>query len=83
MKLLREYPWPGNIRELRNVLEHAVIHGNHPIQPDDLVFNQSALMHSYLAHAADRMISLEDLERRYITEVLQHVRGHLGKAPQF
>ena len=80
MKLLREYPWPGNIRELRNVLERAVIHGNHPIQPGDLVFNQSASDASYLAHAADRMISLEDLESRYITEVLRHVRGHLGKA---
>jgi len=25
MELLRSYPWPGNIRELRNVLERAVI----------------------------------------------------------
>ncbi|MBZ5538601.1 MAG: sigma 54-interacting transcriptional regulator [Acidobacteriia bacterium] len=25
MQLLKEYPWPGNIRELRNVLERAVL----------------------------------------------------------
>ena len=25
MDALQEYPWPGNIRELRNVIEHAVI----------------------------------------------------------
>jgi formate hydrogenlyase transcriptional activator len=25
LEQLQEYPWPGNIRELRNVLEHAVI----------------------------------------------------------
>jgi DNA-binding NtrC family response regulator len=80
MKLLKEYSWPGNVRELKNVLERAVIHGNHPVQPEDLIFNQSASDPSYLVHAADRMISLEDLEQRYITEVLRHVHGHLGKA---
>ena len=25
MNALRQYPWPGNIRELRNVIERAVI----------------------------------------------------------
>ncbi len=80
MQSLVDYNWPGNIRELRNVLEHAVIHGNHPIQPNDLIFSRSTADHSYLAHAAERMISMEDLEKRYITEVLRHVRGHLGKA---
>jgi transcriptional regulator with PAS, ATPase and Fis domain len=80
IKTLKEYTWPGNIRELRNVLEHAVIHGNQSIHSTDFVFNQSISDPSYLSFAADRMISMEDLEKRYITEVLKHVRGHLGKA---
>ncbi|NTW56209.1 MAG: sigma-54-dependent Fis family transcriptional regulator, partial [Chlorobiaceae bacterium] len=25
LRLFREYPWPGNIRELRNLIERAVI----------------------------------------------------------
>jgi DNA-binding NtrC family response regulator len=34
---LRRYDWPGNIRELRNVVERAVIlAGNAPITPDEL-----------------------------------------------
>jgi two-component system, NtrC family, response regulator AtoC len=82
MQTLEDYDWPGNVRELRNVLEHAVIHGNHPIQPNDLSFSKSASDHSYLAHAAGKMISMEDLEKRYIAEVLRHVRGHLGKAAE-
>lgn len=82
MQTLEDYDWPGNVRELRNVLEYALIHGNHPIQPNDLVFSKSSADHSYLAHAADKMISLEDLEKRYIGEVLRHVRGHLGKAAE-
>jgi transcriptional regulator with PAS, ATPase and Fis domain len=80
VKSLKEYTWPGNVRELRNVLEHAVIHGNQSIHSTDLIFNQSISDPSYLSFAAERMISLDDLEKRYITEVLRHVRGHLGKA---
>ncbi|HSE41452.1 MAG TPA: helix-turn-helix domain-containing protein, partial [Acidobacteriota bacterium] len=80
IKSLKEYTWPGNVRELRNVLEYAVIHGNESIYSTDFVFNQSISDPSYLSFAADRMISLDDLEKRYITEVLRHVRGHLGKA---
>jgi DNA-binding NtrC family response regulator len=35
--LLTEYPWPGNIRELRNVLERAVVlAGRGPIGPEHL-----------------------------------------------
>ncbi|HJZ12577.1 MAG TPA: sigma 54-interacting transcriptional regulator, partial [Acidobacteriota bacterium] len=31
MICLRSYQWPGNIRELRNVIEHAVIYSDQPI----------------------------------------------------
>jgi two-component system response regulator AtoC len=35
--LLSEYPWPGNVRQLQNVLEKLVVTGRHEvIQPDDL-----------------------------------------------
>ncbi len=36
---LRDYSWPGNIRELRNVLERAFIHSQGPlIRPEHIVF---------------------------------------------
>ena len=31
LKKLKEYPWTGNIRELRNVLERLMILGDNPI----------------------------------------------------
>lgn len=31
MNALLQYPWPGNIRELRNVIEHAFIVGEGPV----------------------------------------------------
>jgi DNA-binding NtrC family response regulator len=36
MSFLQLYPWPGNIRELQNVLERAVILANSEIQPQNL-----------------------------------------------
>src|SRR5262249_29243988 len=45
MQRLTEYPWPGNIRELENVLERAVIlaHGDSPeIGPDLLPLSTPA-----------------------------------------
>jgi len=37
LQLLHEYTWPGNIRELKNIIERAVIiSGSHTIEPEDL-----------------------------------------------
>jgi two-component system, NtrC family, nitrogen regulation response regulator NtrX len=36
IKLLQEYDWTGNIRELRNVVERLIILGGHEISEDDV-----------------------------------------------
>jgi Nif-specific regulatory protein len=37
MAILARYHWPGNVRQLRNVLERlTVAHGHGPVAPDDL-----------------------------------------------
>jgi len=36
MKLLQERPWPGNIRELRNVVERLLILGGTPVSAQDV-----------------------------------------------
>ena len=35
-KLLEEYDWSGNVRELRNVIERLIILGGNPITKDDI-----------------------------------------------
>ncbi len=75
--VLSNYDFPGNIRELRNGLERAILMGRSgTITPDYLPT-------SWLTRrttGANRMHSLEDLERSYIAEVLKVTHGRKIKA---
>jgi chemotaxis protein methyltransferase CheR len=64
MKTLQSYTWPGNIRELQNVLERAVI----GTSGNKLQLTE-ALNQSYLEQP-ESFKSLRDMERDYITRVL-------------
>ncbi len=65
MTHLQQYPWPGNIRELENVVERAVINSAGPkLQlADDLKTPQG--QESFVFK------SLQDMEREYIIQVLE------------
>ncbi len=75
---LTAYSFPGNVRELRNILERSVVTlpaSQSQITLDDLprnVRNASAGPRSKQ--------TLEELERDYIAEILDHTRGKKSKA---
>jgi DNA-binding NtrC family response regulator len=75
--LLMRHDWPGNVRELRNVLERGmVVAKGSLIQPDDLGLVSSGLQ----AEPFDASLTLDDVERRHITAVLQHAGGNVTQA---
>ncbi len=68
MRMLQSYSWPGNIRELRNVLERAVLlNGGRTLTERDLHFDSE--IDSTSSHGG-QVMTLEDMERQYIEEVL-------------
>jgi formate hydrogenlyase transcriptional activator len=77
MERLLRYDWPGNIRELRNVLERAMILSPEPV----LLIEEPADTLVAVATPADAggVRSLEDVERDHIVRVLElcdwRVRG--------
>ncbi|HEX6906936.1 MAG TPA: sigma-54 dependent transcriptional regulator [Terriglobales bacterium] len=73
LALLEAYDYPGNVRELRNLLERAVVQTQGPeIHPAD--FPQ--------LRANTPKMTLEEMERAYIAEVLDATRGKKGKAAE-
>jgi two-component system response regulator HydG len=77
---LTEYDWPGNVRELENSIERAVaMCGNGPIDVDHLPKKiqqyESTRIELNLENTAE-MITLEEMERRYVRQVLDSVRGN-------
>ena len=75
MRRLQRYSWPGNIREMKNVLERAVLlSGNRIISEKNLHFDESEWSTAKFDNLAR---TLEQVERDYIIEVLQSEGGRV------
>lgn len=80
LQKLEQYPWPGNIRELRHAIERAVIlsekniltPGDFLLHPD---FHQSADF-----FREDETLNLEDMERKLIQRAMNKHQGNISKA---
>lgn len=74
---LREHPWFGNVRELQNTLERAVIlSGGRTLLPEHLVFTQQPKPDLNLAKAIAQLE--QDLLRRAIALYPDHPHEALG-----
>jgi len=75
-RVMRAYPWPGNIRELKNLCERLTIlcHGQRePLGPDNLPLN---LREQKMALASRASLSLERNERDMILHALEQCKGN-------
>lgn len=74
---LQNYSWPGNVRELEHIIERAVLLAKGEVLEIDLPLNKSANTDATNTDTANnnRLVSMEEMERNYIKEVLQHTRG--------
>jgi two-component system response regulator HydG len=83
---LLTYPWPGNIRELRNAIERgvALTRFDH-IRAEDLPERIRSYEPRHVLVAGDdleELVSLEEVEKRYILKVMQAAAGNKSLAAQ-
>jgi DNA-binding NtrC family response regulator len=82
LRLLRSYAWPGNVRQLRNAMERAVL------LADGAVIRAAHLPAEVRTPALESgdgfsaYGTLADVEKRYIARVLDQTGGHMAHAAE-
>jgi DNA-binding NtrC family response regulator len=69
---MEKYAWPGNLRQMRNVLERALVLEGGPVLDPEPPADADA----------GRPESLAEVERREILRALAYTRGHQGRAAE-
>ncbi len=89
LRLLMQYDYPGNVRELRNMIERAVIlsGASDEIRPEHFAINRVAMQPP--AHPGgvvdlcfEHEPRLEEIERRYLGILLEKHAGHRNRIAQ-
>jgi len=82
LDLMRTYPWPGNIREMQNIVERCIILRKSPlIQPKDLNLPGMEPGAAILSPVIpDEGISLEAIERAYVIKALEKAGQNRSEA---
>jgi DNA-binding NtrC family response regulator len=79
LQVLQAYDWPGNIRELRNVVERALVLADGPmLTPEDLPPEVVLAAHAAPGPSAGRTpdTRLDGVQRRHIHEVMKECNGN-------
>jgi two-component system response regulator AtoC len=84
---LTAYPWPGNVREIRNIIERIMsLYSDEEIRfhhlPLEIRKPQKALDKAMEEEIVpqDEFVTLEELETKYIEKVLEHTRNNKSQA---
>ncbi len=84
-KILRDYDWPGNIRELRNLCERlSILLAGQTIEPENLPHEFSSCVPPSAADSTfilpESGLQLDDLEADMITQALTRTLGNRSKS---
>lgn len=76
LEVLQRYHWPGNIRELENIVQRAIIMSDGMIDVKDL----PVFLKYQIEFPEKDFVSLKEMEKEYVKRVLLHTHGNKTKA---
>lgn len=79
MTRLKQYAFPGNVRELRNLLERAILLTDGDAIDERYLSSAPVLARSHASQSAapdEEIIPLDEVERRYLRRALQSLGGN-------
>jgi two-component system response regulator AtoC len=90
LELLMEYHWPGNVRELENIIERCVafctgdtiMPEDLPVKIQSLQMNDDCLDREFSEKGQSLSETIEDFEKRMISNALKRTRGNKTKAAE-
>jgi DNA-binding NtrC family response regulator len=83
MRLLSDYTYPGNVRELANIIERGVALANGPLlELHHLPETLKEIRVKVLPLPGKGMPTLDEYEAEYIRHVLEHTRGNRSQAAE-
>ena len=82
IKLLEQYQWPGNIRELRNAIERAMLLMDREwLEPDDFTTLTRSVTATQFTLPSEGL-NLEEVERQLLEQALERAAGNQTQAAQ-
>jgi DNA-binding NtrC family response regulator len=85
--VLRRHPWPGNVRQLRNAAERAVVMADGEVLlpqhlPSDLLHLPRNAQNGADAAAEGPLVTLEEMEKRMIRQALRETGRNVTLAAE-
>ncbi|SPD75310.1 Transcriptional regulatory protein ZraR (fragment) [uncultured Desulfobacterium sp.] len=82
LEIMQQYAWPGNVRELEHTIERAII-----LKDNDVICARDlssfiSQKHGEFPMDSDELLSLEEMEKKYISFILRRTRGKKAKAAE-
>jgi two-component system response regulator AtoC len=74
--------WPGNVRQLRNAIERAVLMAEGTVLRPTHLPAEIVAPSPRRTQAGESFGTLEEMERRYIGRVLEQTNGHMARAAE-
>ena len=79
LEVLKNYYWPGNIRELENVIQRAIIMSDRNVDVEHL---PKHIKYQINFSKTDKLLSLKEFEKNYILKVLAATNNNKTKAAE-